>query len=87
MTLTISQEKNGLSSKELKLEVTDAAKAFIAEAGSDEQYGARPLKRYIQAHVETILARTIIATDPQPDSAMMKNIRMTPWISVRSGGL
>jgi ATP-dependent Clp protease ATP-binding subunit ClpB len=49
-----------LEARGIKLEITDKARAFIAEAGYDPVYGARPLKRYIQQHVETPLAREII---------------------------
>ena len=72
--LLLKDLEKRLANRQLKLEVTDAAKAFIAEAGSDEQYGARPLKRYIQSHVETILARQIIATDPQPDTVLTVDV-------------
>ena len=50
-----------LADKQLHLTVTDAAKAAIIDGGYDPIYGARPLKRYIQAHVETMIAREIIA--------------------------
>ena len=41
-----------------------AAKAYIVENGSDPQFGARPLKRYIQSHAESLLARYIIRESP-----------------------
>ena len=49
-----------LADKQLNLKVTDAAKDAIIEGGYDPIYGARPLKRYIQSHVETMLAKQII---------------------------
>ena len=42
------------------VESEDEAKAFIAENGFDPTYGARPLKRYIQRHVETALGRFLL---------------------------
>jgi ATP-dependent Clp protease ATP-binding subunit ClpB len=42
------------------LTITDGARRFIAESAYDPVYGARPLKRYIQAHVETPLAKLLI---------------------------
>jgi ATP-dependent Clp protease ATP-binding subunit ClpB len=45
----------------LTLEVTDRAKDFLAEAGWDPQYGARPLKRAIQKHLEDALAKKVLA--------------------------
>ena len=53
--------RSRLEEKQLHLAVTDAAKAFIVDNGYDPVYGARPLKRYIQANVETRIAREIIA--------------------------
>ena len=49
-----------LADKQLNLVVTDAAKNAIIDGGYDPIYGARPLKRYIQAHVETMIAKEII---------------------------
>ena len=46
-----------LEAENLKLEVTDVAKSYIAENGYDSVYGARPLKRFIQKHAETPIAR------------------------------
>ena len=53
-----------LESRNYRLEVTDAAKAYIVENGSDPQFGARPLKRFIQSHAESLLARYIIRESP-----------------------
>ncbi len=52
-----------LADREIRFEATDAALTFIADAGYDPTFGARPLKRYIQRHVETALGRRIIAGD------------------------
>ena len=60
-----------LSEKQLSIRVTDEAKSYIADNGYDPIYGARPLKRYLQSHVETLLARKIIADDPMPDSVLV----------------
>jgi ATP-dependent Clp protease ATP-binding subunit ClpB len=43
--------------------MTDEAKDFITENGYDPVYGARPLKRYVQKHVETLAARIILQGD------------------------
>ena len=50
-----------ISDKELKLVITDEAKDHIIEKGYDPIYGARPLKRYLQKNVETLVARSILA--------------------------
>ena len=54
-----------LEAENLALDITDAAKAYIAEHGYDNVYGARPLKRFIQKNVETPIARFIIQKDPE----------------------
>ncbi|MBE6886900.1 MAG: ATP-dependent chaperone ClpB [Ruminococcaceae bacterium] len=68
--LLASLEKR-LREKQLSLRVTDKAKQFIIENGYDPVYGARPLKRFIQQKVETLVARQIIATDPVPDTVFV----------------
>ncbi len=58
--LMLSDLRKRLADKQLNLKVTDAAKDAIIDGGYDPIYGARPLKRYIQSHVETMLAKQII---------------------------
>ncbi len=53
-----------LEGRSYHLNVTEAAKAYIVENGSDPQFGARPLKRFIQSHAESLLARYIIRESP-----------------------
>ena len=53
--------KKRLADKTLGLEITDAAKQLIIEHGFDPVFGARPLKRYLQASVETLIAKTILS--------------------------
>lgn len=52
-----------LAEKTLSLEITDAAKSFIIDKGFDPVFGARPLKRYLQSHAETLIAREILKGD------------------------
>ena len=59
--LMLTDLRRRLADKQLGLTVTDEAKTAIIEGGYDPIYGARPLKRYIQAHVETMIAKEIIA--------------------------
>ena len=59
--LMIADLNRRLSAKELKLKLTDAARAFIIENGYDPAYGARPLKRFLQKHVETLSAKLILS--------------------------
>lgn len=52
-----------LRDKQLKLDITERAKESIVENGYDPVYGARPLKRYLQSKIETLIAKTILAND------------------------
>ena len=52
-----------LEDKRIRVEVTDEARKFIAEAGYDPVYGARPLRRYIQRELETRIGRSLIRGD------------------------
>lgn len=72
--LMIKNLEKRLEDKSLHLNVTDAAKAFIIDNGYDRVFGARPLKRFIQSKVETLLARYIISADPEPDSTITVDV-------------
>lgn len=58
--LMIADVNKRLADKELRVELTENAKEFITERGYDPAYGARPLRRYLQKHVETLAARIIL---------------------------
>lgn len=58
--LMIADVNKRLADKELKIELTGSAKTFITDRGYDPIYGARPLRRYLQKHVETLAARIIL---------------------------
>ena len=60
INLIIDDLNRRLSDRELTIELTEEAKAFIVDNAYDPVYGARPLKRYIQKHVETLSARLIL---------------------------
>ena len=69
--ILISSLSKRLAEKQLKLSVTDRAKDFIIEHGYDPVYGARPLKRYIQSKVETLLARVMLSGELKPNSTLI----------------
>ena len=69
--LMINNLNRRLESRQLKVELTDAAMDAVIERGFDPSFGARPLKRYLQAHVETLIARRVIAADVAPDSTLV----------------
>ena len=64
--LLVADLQRRLSDKQLTLELTPEAKSYIVDQGYDPVYGARPLKRFLQTKVETMLARMIIADDLVP---------------------
>ena len=59
-----------LADKRIGIHVTDAAKDFVISSAYDPVYGARPLKRFLQSRVETLIARKIIAEDIAPDTVI-----------------
>ena len=61
ITLLMADLNKRLVDKEITVELTDTAKQFITDNGYDPVYGARPLKRYLQKHVETLAAKLILA--------------------------
>lgn len=58
--LMIADLSKRLEDKQIKIEITDKAKAYIIDSGYDPVYGARPLKRFIQSKAETLIAKAII---------------------------
>ena len=61
--LLVTDLNDLLKAKELKLSISDDAKTYIMNHGYDPIYGARPLKRYLQKHVDTLVARLILEGD------------------------
>ena len=68
--LMLTDLKKRLSDKEISFEITDKAKEYVVEGGFDPSFGARPLKRFIQRKVETLIARKIIADDIAPGTTL-----------------
>ena len=66
--------KKRLADKSLGLEVTDAAKELIIDRGFDPVYGARPLRRYLQSSLETLVARKILSGDLDADSTITVDV-------------
>ena len=69
--LLLADLNKRLSDRELSIALTSEAKAFIIEEAYDPVYGARPLKRYLQKHVETLSARLILADEVVPGSVIV----------------
>ena len=61
ITLMLADLNSRLKDRELRVELSDSATQFIVENGYDPVYGARPLKRFLQKHVETLSAKLILS--------------------------
>jgi ATP-dependent Clp protease ATP-binding subunit ClpB len=69
-----------LADKEIKCILTEDAKNHIIENGYDAVYGARPLRRYIQKNIETLIARKIIENCISPSSTVTVDIQNNNFI-------
>ncbi len=72
--LLVAKLQKRLADKELKLIVTNNAKQYIVENGYDPIYGARPLKRFMQHSVETLIATEIVKKDLAPDTTLTVDV-------------
>lgn len=72
--LLLSSVTKRLADKQLSLSVTPQAKDFIVDSGYDVSFGARPLKRFIQRNVETVIAKTILSNDIKPKSTIVVDV-------------
>ena len=68
--LQIAKLNSRLENQQIRVELTDAAKSAIVEAAYDPQYGARPLRRYVQHTVETMLSKKLLAGQILPGSVV-----------------
>ena len=69
--LQVADLNRRLSDKQLTMRLTPAARSYIVAQGYDPVYGARPLKRFMQRSVETLIARKLIAEDVQPRTDLL----------------
>ena len=69
--LQLRRLQKRLEERKITLELTEAAHEFIGDAAYDPHYGARPLKRYLQSHVETPLAKFIIGGQVRDDQRVV----------------
>lgn len=95
--LLLDELRGRLADRNLTIEVSDAAKQFIAENGYDAAYGARPLRRYVQRELETRLGRALIGNEIADGSKIVidsKNDQLvigitsangTQWLNSTSG--
>ena len=72
--IMVASLRQRLADRGLGLEITDAAKSLIIDRGFDPLYGARPLRRYLQSSVETLIARRILSGEVLPDSTIVVDV-------------
>ena len=73
--LIIADLNKRLDDRQITISLTDEAKQFVADAAYDPSYGARPLKRYIQKHVETLAARLILRDEVDEGDTIVIDVR------------
>ena len=69
--LLMADLNSRLADREIAIKLTESAKQHIIDQGYDQVYGARPLKRYLQKNVETLVARMILAGSVSTQSAIV----------------
>ncbi len=72
--LVLGSLRKRMSERELSLDITPAAKDYIVDNGYDPIYGARPLKRFIQSNVETLLAKKILSDNVAPGTTLTVDV-------------
>ncbi len=73
--LKMQEVADRLKEQRINITVTPEAKNQIIEQAFDPVYGARPIKRFIQSHIETLIARKLVQNDLAPDSTMSVDYR------------
>ncbi len=81
--LMLKSLNSRLSDRQLSVQLTDAALSAVIDQGFDPVYGARPLKRYLQSKVETLIARRIIAADVKPGETMTVDVNDQGQLYIR----
>ena len=81
--LLLQETNERLADQEISIELTPAAKQYVADEGYDPTFGARPLKRFLQKHVETLAAKLILSSD----SGLHKGAVIRMDVDEKKGGL
>ena len=74
INLLITDLNKRLSDREITVELTDAAKQYIVDNGYDPVYGARPLKRFLQKHVETLIRPKLHADEVREGDTILIDV-------------
>ena len=83
VTLMLKGLNQRLADRQLKVALTDAAMNAVIDQGFDPVYGARPLKRFIQSMIETLVAKRIIAADVKPGDVLTVDVDNDGSLTVR----
>ena len=75
VSLSLEELAERLSDKRINVTVSDEARELIIDSSYDPTYGARPLKRFLQSKLETLVARKIIAEDIAPDTTLTVTVK------------
>ncbi len=73
--LMVADINRRLADRQLKIKLTDAARDYVTEHGYDPQFGARPLRRFIQKNVETLVARIILEDKVQEGDTITLDLK------------
>ena len=73
--LMVADLQKRLKEKQLTISLSDNAKEAVVANSYDPAFGARPIRRYLQAKLETLLARYILTQDPAPDTALLADYK------------
>ena len=84
--LLVADVNKRLADREIQIELTEEAKKMIVDGGYDPNYGARPLKRYLQKYVETLAARKILSGDVHAGDTLVLDVQNGEFIvTVKDG--
>ncbi len=81
--LLLAELNKRLEDREIRVELTEAAKENVLEHGYEPVYGARPLKRYLQKHVETQAAKAILEGNIMPGDTILLDFQDGAWQVVK----
>ncbi len=81
--LMVENLNRRLEDRQLRVTLTDAALDAVIDRGFDPVYGARPLKRYLQSKVETLIARKVVAADVAPGTELTVDVDGSGEIFIR----
>lgn len=73
--LLMDELNSRLADREISVELTPEAETFIVDNGYDPIYGARPLKRFLQKHVETLAAKLILADKVRAEDTILIDLK------------